>query len=190
MRVQQDDAPPPLFPKGPCLPADHWDRCSGLNVWVHVGPLKEVRRPDGTDFLRWRISEMKSSNNPAPCAPGSHGPPAYCDSLHSASSSRTLQLILGQLMLFFLLLPNTLIDCHVVLTLRENKTATSNLKLNYARVIAQKLVRWIVIMLFETAVVFLIVMLMFVGYHHQCYLRCISTTFVFWLFSRVFLWVC
>lgn len=42
-------------------------------------------------------------------------------------------------------------------------------------------------MLFETAVVFLIVMLMFVGYHHQCYLRCISTTFVFWLFSRVFL---
>lgn len=38
----------------------------------------------------------KSSAQPAPCAPGSHGPPAYCDSLHFASSWRTLQLTLGQ----------------------------------------------------------------------------------------------
>ncbi len=97
-------------PKGPCLPADHWAWCTGLKVCVHVGPLKEVRRPDGTDFLRWRISEMKSSANPAPCAPGSHGPPAYCDSLHSASFSRTLQLTLGQ-PISFLLLPSALTDC-------------------------------------------------------------------------------
>lgn len=101
---------PPLSPKGPCLSADHWAWRTGLKVCVHVGPLKDVRRPDGTDFLRWRISEMKSSANPAPCAPGSQGPPAYCDSLHSASFSRTLQLILGQ-QISFSLLPITFIDC-------------------------------------------------------------------------------
>lgn len=94
----------------PHHPANHCAWRTGLKVCVHVGPLKEVRRPDGRDFLRWRISEMKSSANPAPCAPGSHGPPAYCDSSRSASSSRTLQLILGQ-SLCFLILPITLIDC-------------------------------------------------------------------------------
>lgn len=99
---------PSSFPKGPCLPAG--PGCTRLKVCVHVGPLKEVRRPDGTDFLRRRISEMKSSANPAPCAPGSRGPPAYCDSSRSASSSRTLQLILGQ-QISYIRLSNSFIDC-------------------------------------------------------------------------------
>lgn len=62
----------------------------------HVGPLKEKRRVDGTEFLHWRVTAMRNSAEPAQCAPGSQGPPAYCEQLDSASSSRTLQLTLGQ----------------------------------------------------------------------------------------------
>lgn len=94
--------PPPLpspVPGGICLPADSADLAHSWleNVRGSGAPVSVERRRDGTDFLRWRISEMKkSSAQPAPCAPGSHGPPAYCDSLHFASSWRTLQLTLGQ----------------------------------------------------------------------------------------------
>lgn len=80
------------LPSSELLDLAHWIE----NMCACGAPLLVVRRPYGRDFLRWRISEMKSSANPAPCAPGSHGPPAYCDSLRSASSSRTLQLTLGQ----------------------------------------------------------------------------------------------
>lgn len=91
--------------RGPCLPRDYCARRTCM--W---GPLIVVGRPDGRDFLHRRISEMKSSANPATCAPGSHGPPAYCDSLRSASFSRTLQLILGQ-PISLLLQPNVSFDC-------------------------------------------------------------------------------
>lgn len=84
-----------------CLPADRWAMRTRLKVCVRVGPLKEKRRADGSDFPTWRISEMRNSANPAPCAPGSQGPPAYCESLHFASFSRTPQLILGQIFNFF-----------------------------------------------------------------------------------------
>lgn len=94
------------LPSSGLLDLAHWIE----NMCACGPPLIVVRRPDGRDFLHWRISEMKSSANPAPCAPGSHGPPAYCDSLHSASFSRTLQLILGQ-PISSLLQPIILIDC-------------------------------------------------------------------------------
>lgn len=96
---------PPL--PSPPLPSLHWDLPSSdsvdlahyclENVPACGAPASVERRRDGTVYLRGRIIAMKeSSDQPAPCAPGCHGPPAYCDSLHFASSWRTLQLTLGQ----------------------------------------------------------------------------------------------
>ncbi|XP_024002780.1 protein Wnt-9b isoform X2 [Salvelinus sp. IW2-2015] len=78
-------SPEALPPLGPRLP--QWTEvCVG-----HLGgePARRHR------LSQCRISEMKSSVDPSSCALGSQGPPAYCDSLSSASSSRTLQHILG-----------------------------------------------------------------------------------------------
>lgn len=99
-----------LPPGGPLGPAHR------IESLMHVGPLKEKRRLNGTDFLCWRSSEMRNSANPASCAPGSRGPPAYCESLHSASFCRTLQLILGQKMNFCLHTLSQLLDFIVSFT--------------------------------------------------------------------------
>lgn len=97
-RLSCPPLPSPLS-TGICLPADSADLAHYCleNVRACGTPASVERRRDGTDFLRGSAIEMKkSSDQPAPCAPGCHGPPAYCDSLHFASSWRTLQLTLGQ----------------------------------------------------------------------------------------------
>lgn len=84
-------SPEALPPLGPRLP--QWTEvCVG-----HLGgePARRHR------LSQCRISEMKSSVDPSSCALGSQGPPAYCDSLSSASSFRTLQHILGQPQLLY-----------------------------------------------------------------------------------------
>lgn len=127
MRGQQDDActSEKKKKKKSCLPANTgpaWR--TGVKACEHVGPFKEMRRAQGSDFLHWRVSEMKSSANPAPCAPGSHGPPACCDSSRSASSSRKLRRILGQ----FITLLNILVcvfcfgTTQMIATLRNQST--------------------------------------------------------------------